>query len=180
MNRASFSSPYFSNPLSCQGRTGFPTVPNLSFNFVAFAKRDKEDVILKMGILNPKLTSEMATLKLFHGNGACQLLEHDEERGFLLLERLKPGKMLAELEDDDERIHIAADVMLKIWRSMESSGLPLVQEQAPALHKFIKLSDWFDGLKKIRPHFNGGTGPFPKELLEKVESFLPELLRYNS
>lgn len=31
------------------------------------------------------------------------------------------------------------------------------------------------GLKKIRPHFNGGTGPFPKGLLERVESFLPEL-----
>ena len=30
-------------------------------------------------------------------------------------------------------------------------------------------------MKKIRPHFNGGTGPFPKELLERVESFLPEL-----
>jgi streptomycin 6-kinase len=48
-------------------------------------------------------------------------------------------------------------------------------QQAARLQSFIQLSDWFDGLKKIRPHFNGGTGPFPKELLERVESFLPEL-----
>ncbi|HCK64993.1 MAG TPA: aminoglycoside/hydroxyurea antibiotic resistance kinase, partial [Anaerolineae bacterium] len=40
--------------------------------------------------------------------------------------------------------------------------------------KSIKLSDWFDGIKKIRPHY-GGTGPFPKEILERVESVLPEL-----
>ena len=138
-------------------------VPNLSFNFVAFANRGDDEVILKMGVPNPELTSEMTALKLFNGDGACQLLEHDEERGLLLLERLKPGKMLVEIEDDEERTIIAAEVMSKLWRKV------------PSDNKFIKLSDWFAGLKKIRPHFDGGTGPFPKKLLERVESFLPEL-----
>lgn len=147
-------------------------VSNLSYNFVAFAKRVstrfastnwQEDVVLKIGVPRGELTSEMAALKLFNGDGACQLLEWDEEKGFLLLERLNPGTMLSELEDDDQRTHIAVDVMSKLWR------------EAPADNNFIRLSDWFDGLKKIRPHFNGGTGPFPKELLERVESFLPEL-----
>jgi streptomycin 6-kinase len=154
------------------GLSDVQPVPNLSFNFVAFAKRADEDVILKMAVPNPELTSEMTALKLFNGQGACQLLEHDEERGLLLLERLKPGKMLSELEDDDERTHIAADVMLNM---QSASSLANVEQQAVPLQRFIKLSDWFDGLKKIRPHFNGGTGPFPKETLERVESFLPEL-----
>ncbi len=109
-----------------------------------------------MGIPNRELTSEMLALKLFNGNGACQLLEHDAERGFLLLERLKPGQMLAEIEDDDERTHIAADVMTRMQEHPQGT-------RAPALHSgFIKLSDWFDGLKKIRPHFDGGTGPIPE------------------
>ena len=149
------------------GLSDITPVPNLSFNFVAFAKRNNEEVILKMGIPNPELTSEMTALKLFNGDGACRLLGHDEERGFLLLERLKPGQMLSELEDDDERTHIAAYVMQKTLSRGEVAS--------PLLKKFIKLSDWFDGLKKLRPHFNGGTGPFPKEVLERVESFLPEL-----
>ncbi len=149
------------------GLSNIQPVPNLSFNFVAFAKRKNEDVILKMNVPNPELTSEMNALQFFNGEGACRLLEHDEERGFLLLERLRPGKMLSELEDDDERTHIAADVMLNIQRR---GGVT-----PPLQNKFIKLSDWFEGLKKIRPHFNGGTGPFPRELLEQVESFLPEL-----
>jgi streptomycin 6-kinase len=157
------------------GLTDIQTVSKLSFHFVAFAKRNNEDVILKLGIPSsePELISEMAALKLFNGNGACQLLECDEEHGFLLLERLRPGVMLSELEDDDERTHIAADVMQR----MESTSLLAnLRELAPALqNKFIKLSDWFDALKRIRPHFNGGTGPFPKEVLERVESFLPEL-----
>jgi streptomycin 6-kinase len=145
------------------GLTDVQPVSNLSYNFVAFAKQGNEDVILKMGVPNRELTSEISALKLFNGDGACQLLAEDAERGILLLERLKPGRMLAELEDDDERTNIAAEVMQKIWR------------EAPNENKFIQLSDWFNGLKKIRPHFNGGTGPFPKEILERVESFLPEL-----
>jgi len=145
------------------GLTNVQPVSNLSYNFVAFAKQDDKYVILKMGIPNPELTSEIAALKLFNGDGACQLLEHDEERGFLLLERLKPGTMLSELEDDDKRTHIAVDVMTRLW------------QEAPEKNTFIKLTDWFEGLKKIRPHFNGETGSFPKNLLERVESFLPEL-----
>jgi streptomycin 6-kinase len=142
-------------------------VSNLSFYFVAFAKRGGEDVILKMGVPNLEFSSEMAALKLFDGNGACQLIDCDEERGFLLLERLTPGTMLAELENDDERTHIAADVMINIQR--RGGVTPPLQD------KFIKLSDWFDELKTVRPKFDGGTGPFPKEIFERVESFLPEL-----
>lgn len=152
------------------GLTGVQPVSNLSYNFVAFAKRDNEDVVLKAGVPNRELNSEMSALKFFGGNGACQLLESDEERGLLLLERLKPGVMLSELENDDERTNIAADVMQNfIFHNKGEFTSPLLR------NTFILLSDWFDGLKKIRPHFNGGTGPFPKELLERVESFLPEL-----
>lgn len=158
------------------GLSDVQPVSNLSYNFVAFAKRGKKDVVLKAGVSNRELTSEISALKLFNGNGSCQLLESDEERGLLLLERLKPGVMLSELEDDNERTNIAADVMQKIWRPVESDSLlSNSQQQAAGLQKFIKLSNWFDALKRIRPHFNGGTGPFPKEILERVESFLPEL-----
>ena len=162
------------------GLTDVQPVPNLSYNFVAFAKRGKEDVMLKIGVPNPELNSEMAALKLFDGDGACQLLAYDEEHGFLLLERLNPGTVLADIPDDDERTNIAVDVMQKIWRPAEilesGSLLPDVEQQAVPLQSFIKLSDWFSELKNIRPHFNGGMGPFPKKLFERVESFLPELL----
>jgi streptomycin 6-kinase len=146
-------------------------VPNLSYNFVAYATSSlppllsgKGNVILKIGMPNRELTSEMNALRLFDGKGACQLLDCDEERGILLLERLQPGTTLSELEDDDERTNIAADMMRRLWRD--------VPEDADG---FIKLSDWFNGLKKIRPRFAGGTGPFPKEVLERVESFLPQV-----
>jgi streptomycin 6-kinase len=171
------------------GLTDVQPIPNLSYNFVAFAKREPSpsgrgqgeggNVVLKIGVPRGELASEMAALKLFKGEGVCQLLECDEERGIILLERLNPGTMLSELKDDDERTHIAVDVMSKLWRDV-----PTPHAQAAVLGggdaalsnmKFIKLSDWFDGLRKIRPHFDGGTGPFPKEILERVEASLPEL-----
>ena len=148
--------------------------PNLSYNFVAFARRRaspqggrSRSVVLKMGVPNREFKSEMATLQLFDGNGACRLIDHDEEKYWMLLERLQPGVMLSALDDDEEATHIAADVMQKIWRA------------APEDHVFIRLSDWFDGLKKLRPMFNGGTGPFNEKLLERVERSVGEFFAEN-
>ncbi len=176
------------------GLTDVRLVTNLSFNFVAFAKREPSprgrgkgegNAMLKMGVPNNELSSEIEALKLFNGDGACQLLESDRERGVFLLERLNPGTMLAELKDDDERTHIAADVMQRLWKPLETLELnsklfnsgqhPQGTRAARLRNKFIQLSDWFDELKTVRPKFDGGTGPFPKEIFERVESFLPEL-----
>jgi streptomycin 6-kinase len=135
-------------------------VSNLSYNLVAFANRGDDKVVLKIGVPNRELTSEMFTLKLFRGKGACLLIDCDEEKGFLLLERLQPGKMLSTLQDDEEATHIAAEVMQKIWRSLEHVSV---------VDKFIQLSDWFDGLKRLRAMFQGGTGPLNETLVDRVE-----------
>jgi streptomycin 6-kinase len=80
------------------GLTNVRPVPNLAYNFVAFANREDRQVVLKIGVPHDGLKSEIATLRPFNGEGACQLLEADEEKGFLLLERLQPGVMLSTLE----------------------------------------------------------------------------------
>ncbi|MCL4529551.1 MAG: aminoglycoside phosphotransferase family protein [Chloroflexi bacterium] len=150
-------------------------VPNLSYNFVAFATRSacasaagtgersgkaaqsKSNVVLKIGVPNPELTSEIAALRFFDGRGAARLLEADGARGMFLMERVEPGKMLASLEDDDRATHIAANVMLNLWRPAPTEGA------------FIKLSDWFKGFEKLRAASRGGTGPFEKSLVERAE-----------
>jgi streptomycin 6-kinase len=75
------------------GLTNIQPVSNLSYNFVAFGKRDNMEVVLKVGVPRDELTSEIAALRLFNGEGAYQLIDADEEKGFLLLERLKSGVM---------------------------------------------------------------------------------------
>jgi streptomycin 6-kinase len=157
-------------------------VPNLSYNFVAFAESpfsqgrgqsDSKNVVLKIGVPNRELTSEMAALRLFNGEGACRLIEYDEERGFLLLERLHPGVMLSRVEDDEEATHIAAEVMLKIWRS----GLDARVSTSDS--KFLQLSDWFDGLKRLRDMFNGRTGPLSEKVVDRVEQSVIDFFAEN-
>ena len=165
------------------GLTDVQPAPILSYNFVAFANRGNNNVVLKMGVPNREMKSEMATLRLFNGEGACRLLEYDEERYWMLLERLNPGVMLSTLEDDEEATHIAAEVMKKIWRPLEtlefSSLLLNVEQQAVRLQSFIQLSDWFDGLNNLRPMFNGGTGPFNEKLVERAESSVKDFFVEN-
>lgn len=160
------------------GLTDVQPAPTLSYNFVAFAKREHEQVVLKMGVPGSEMESELAALRLFDGQGACRLIDYDQERSWMLLERLQPGVMLSTLEDDEEATNIAADVMQKIWKPVDSAS-SLAQEQAPGLHSFIQLSDWFDGLKKVRPYFKGGTGPFNVMLLERAERSVKDFFIEN-
>jgi streptomycin 6-kinase len=149
------------------GLTDVQPSPELSYNFVAFANRGDEQVVLKMSVPNREAKSEMAALRLFNGEGACRLIDCEQKKCWMLLERLNPGVMLSTLEDDEEATHIAADVMERIWR-------PALEDSV-----FIRLTDWFDGLKKIRPAFHGGTGPFSATLLERVEHSIAEFFAEN-
>ncbi|HEX9840948.1 MAG TPA: aminoglycoside phosphotransferase family protein [Anaerolineales bacterium] len=159
------------------GLTDVQPIPNLSYNFVAFANRGGGKVVLKIGVPNRELTSEMAALRVFDGEGACRLIDCDEEKGFLLLERLNPGLMLSTLEDDEEATHVAAEVMLKIWRP----GLDTLSgdSYSTSNSKFIQLSDWFDGLKRLRAMFNGGTGPLNEKLVDRVERSVRDFFGEN-
>lgn len=148
--------------------TLLPPFPELSYNYAAPALRhgangSGEEVVLKVGVPNRELTTEIAALNQYGGRGCVRLLEADQELGAMLLERLQPGTMLTSIEDDEEATRISAEVMLQLWRP------------APCCHAFPTVADWAAGLKKLRPFF-GGTGPFPPRLLEMAESFFADLL----
>jgi streptomycin 6-kinase len=119
--------------------------------------------VLKIGVPNPELASEIAALDFYAGRGACRLLNADATLGLLLLERLTPGTMLVTLENDDEATSIAAQV------------LRLIQHTAPGGKDFIPLKKWFDGLTGLRARFNGSTGPFPPKTVEIIEHLIPEI-----
>ena len=136
----------------------------LSYNYVCAAtQKDGRAAVLKIGVPNRELTGEINALRLYHGQGACRILEAHAEEGMLLLERLQPGSMLASLKDDDEATGIAAEVMQAIHRP------------APQPQGFISLHGWFDELKKLRPRFGGGTGPFPQKSFAIAEGLIHDL-----
>ena len=137
---------------------------SLSYNYVCKATRkDGSFAVLKIGVPNGELTSEINTLRLYAGKGACRLFGSDPEAGMLWLECLDPGTTLATLENDDQATGIAAGLMCAI------------QRPAPAGGAFLSLRGWFDELKNLRPRFGGSTGPFPEKTVETVEELLRDL-----
>lgn len=148
--------------------TALAPFENLSYNFVAAVRRpDGAGVILKIGVPNPELTTEIEALQLYDGRGCVKLLQVDRSRGALLLERLWPGTPLLQLcdENDEKATRIAAGVMRRLWRAAP-----------PAADPFPTVARWAAGLGRMRHHFDGGTGPLPPALVEKAEALFAELL----
>jgi streptomycin 6-kinase len=136
----------------------------LSYNYVcAVTKADGTPAVLKLGVPNRELSSEIKALRVYAGQGSCHLLDADADKGLLLLERLQPGTMLATLEDDDLATEIAAEVINAIQHPVPKGG------------GFLSVREWFDELKNLRPRFSGGTGPFPEKTVEIVDGLVREL-----
>lgn len=144
-----------------------PPVPNLSFNYVApVVCADGNEAILKVGVPSPELFTEIAALRVYDGRGSVRLLQTDVERGAFLLERLAPGDTLVSLANettDEKATSIVAETMRGLWR------------EAPEPNAFPKIEDWHTGLKELRQEFDGGTGPFPRALVEEAERLEEEL-----
>ncbi len=141
-----------------------PFVP-LSYNYVAPAVRaDGTEVVLKAGVPNPELLTEIAALRLYDGRGIARLIDADPDQGVLLLERLQPGTPLANLDDDEEATHIAARVMRQLWRPV------------PPEHPFPSVAQRAAGLERLRERFGGTSGPLPPTLVEMAERQFAELI----
>lgn len=113
---------------------------------------------------NPELSTEIRALRYYGGGAAVELLDADEQHGLLLLERLRPGARLSEIEDDAQATVIAAGMMRDLWRPL------------PPEPQFPNAAKWASGLRRLRQRFGGGTGPFDARLAGTAESLFDELL----
>ena len=144
-----------------------PPFDDLSYNYVAPAIRaDGADVVLKVGVPNRELVTEIEALRLYDGRGIVRLLDAAPDEGILLLERLKPGTTLSSIagDDDEKATSIAAQVMRQLWRP------------APPGNLFPTVARWALGMRRLREHFDGGSGPFPAALVAKAEALFDELI----
>jgi streptomycin 6-kinase len=137
----------------------------LSYNYVAPARRaDGSEAVLKLGVPNPELVTEIEALRLYAGRGIARLLEADPSEGALLVERLLPGTPLTAVDEDDVATAIAGQVMRQLWRPL------------PPDHSFPSVAKWSDGIKRLRARYDGATGPLPADLVQRAEALFRELL----
>lgn len=137
----------------------------LSFNYVAPAQTTEgQSVVLKLGVPNPDLAREVRALQSYAGTAAVRLLDSDEDRGVMLLERIEPGHTLASLADDEQATRAAAQVMRDLWKPL------------PLDVRFPTATECAGDLAKLRKRFDGGTGPLPADLVGLAEGLFRELL----
>lgn len=147
-----------------------PHFEPLSYNFVAPVIRDDgSQAVLKLGVPNHEMRSEIAALRVYAGHGAVHLLKADPDAGAFLIERLIPGIPLVELEDDEKATEIAAQVMQQLWRSTQD--LPGLQD----LEGLLTLEKWAKGFQRLRARFNGDSGPYPESILAQAEAYYNDL-----
>ncbi|WP_338246699.1 aminoglycoside phosphotransferase family protein [Dictyobacter halimunensis] len=139
--------------------TLLPPFENLSFHYVAPAIRaDGTPVILKTSEFSDEFEHGLAALRIFNGRGIARLLECDEEKKVMVLERLQPGTMLESLvpEQDVQATSILAGVMRQLWRPVQG------------IHTFPTVEQLGQDLTQLRACYAGGYGPFPPRLVEEA------------
>jgi streptomycin 6-kinase len=142
----------------------------LSYNYVAPARlHDGSPAVLKIGFPTDKeFQTEIDALRIYDGEGIVKLLNADEARAVLLIERLEPGIPLRELQDDEQATKIMASVMKKLWK-------PLLQG-----HTFPHVSDWAKGIGRYREKFGRSSGPLRAYLVDKADDLFQELIGSTS
>lgn len=125
---------------------------------------DGNTAVLKCGVPNPELYTQIAALKHFNGQGVVKLLKADESLGVMLLENILPGIPLTKLRNDDAATEIFAEVMSKLHQPIQNeSSFPTVQQ-------------WFEGFDRLYQQFDGKAGPLPFALVDCAYQIGVELI----
>lgn len=139
---------------------------DLSWNYVAPATRaDGVACVVKLAVPGTSgLDREAAALAGFAGRGAVALLDRDDSRGALLLERAEPGCELADFgpERDGEATTILCSVMRRLWR------------RPPAEHGLPNLAGYGSAFENY-DHRYGSGGPLPRHLVARAADLLVQL-----
>ena len=107
-------------------------------------------VVLKLVVPGHFTVAEIDALRLLDGDGAARLVDSDECMGAMLLERLEPGGLLLEVQDEREATSVAAGLMVRLRRPV------------PPKHRFHDVWEWMQGLERLRSAFDGGDRAVPR------------------
>lgn len=137
-----------------------PRYAHQSFNVTAKAiQSEQKTVVIKLCMPSKDVENEANALAFMQGDGIVNLLEADTEKGILILEACQPGEMLTHVENDIDAMHIAADIMQKIWKPINKK------------HTFQTTKQWFGRLEEpIALPAN-----FARSLVDKARQFAYEL-----
>jgi streptomycin 6-kinase len=135
----------------------------LSLNWVAPATRgDGTPVVVKLGVPDGHLDHEATALLAYAGSGAIRLLA--SAPGALLLERVEPGVMAADLVPSEDAA--ATDALIRVGRRLHRPvpagvELPHLRKEAESFRKYLRRFP--------------SDGPLPRHLVTRAAGLFDEL-----
>jgi streptomycin 6-kinase len=120
------------------------------------------DVVLKIQFPDRESEHEAEALRVWDGDGAVRLLEHDPRRRALLLERCVPGTYLA-AEPPEVALAVVGGLLPRLWKRAEGP--------------FRTVADEAECWRRTLPHAWKAAGrPFERELVDAALAALDDLV----
>ncbi|MET0902512.1 MAG: aminoglycoside phosphotransferase family protein [Acidimicrobiales bacterium] len=121
---------------------GPPLEPGGNISWVAPARRraDGLDAILKVQLPHPESAPEAVALRVWAGEGAVLLLDHDPERWALLIERCRPGYGIDSQRGARDAVRAGAAIGARLHAVPPPDGLPTLTDV---------LASWADSLDEL-------------------------------
>ncbi|MFC9911611.1 aminoglycoside phosphotransferase family protein [Streptomyces sp. NPDC059862] len=107
-------------------------------------RADGTPAVLKLQLLDEESEGEPVALRVWDGDGAVRLLDHDPDTGTMLLERLDPARMLSHVPDTREAVLVIARMLAHLTSVPAPDGMRRLGDIARAM---LEQTPW--ALKRI-------------------------------
>lgn len=96
-------------------------------------RTDGTRAVLKLQLLDEESVGEPVALRVWGGEGAVRLLDHDPATGTMLLERLDPARTLSHLPDSRAAVLVVARLLARLTSGPAPEGMRRLGDVARAM-----------------------------------------------
>ncbi|WP_162467276.1 aminoglycoside phosphotransferase family protein [Streptomyces cavernae] len=100
-----------------------PSMHGVAALVLPVVRADGSSAVLKLQHLDAETEGEAVALRVWDGDGAVRLLDHDEATGTMLLERLDAGRMLTYVPDTREGVLVIARLLARLTSGPAPQGM---------------------------------------------------------
>lgn len=112
---------------------------NLSYNYVARAMKDEQEVVVKIGLAGYDFTNEVRALERFDQTVSAALLVSNLDEGYYIMESLSPG-MTLNAQFPDTRTNVL--LFVEQWRRLHHSvASKTIRDSLPNIDTWFRALD---------------------------------------
>ncbi|MCX4644684.1 MULTISPECIES: aminoglycoside phosphotransferase family protein [unclassified Streptomyces] len=104
-------------------RVDGPAMHGMAALVLPVVRCDGTPAAVKFQILDEETEGEPVALRVWDGDGAVRLLDHDDATGTMLLERLDSGRMLDSVEDSRKAVLVIAELLARLTSGPAPEGM---------------------------------------------------------